>query len=135
MKKIVFILFIAGITFNANAQKTEPKSNFGRWATANTLTISDNKTKQDSLKINKTLTSGDYLIKSSNNVWIGIGCSILSGFLVYQGGKAKNPSDRDFLYGTAFAAGTAGFVSFPVMFSINLRKAGKQYKKEIKQAQ
>jgi len=131
--KLLVITITSLMIVQVNAQtKTAEKSKFAHWATANTLTLSDNTKKQDSLKVNKTLTTGDYLVKSSNNLWIGTGCAILSGFLFYQGAKQTNSKDKDLLIVSGAVTGIVATVNFPIIFSINLRKAGKSYNKERK---
>ena len=134
MKKITFILFVSVIALNIAAQEKEEQKGYYYLDISNRIKYSDGNTKADSTKtieVNKTLTSGDYLVYSSNNIWIGIGSAIIGSFFLYQANRMPNENNKGTLNALGYAFGAIAIINFPIAFTINLRKAGKKYNAEI----
>ena len=84
----------------------------------------------------KILDTGDYLIKASNNLWVSLGCAVVSGIFLYSGAKlqmdGKSKSAYGAMYGIGAVSGAVTIAFFPIMFSINLSNAGERYKEARK---
>lgn len=117
MKKIVLLAILISLTVISTQAQVEVI------AFQDSLTLSLPKVE---------LNAGDYMIKASKNVTVGLVLSVLSGvFFTVSGLSSIDRGEQTILQ--VFGAGTGiGALSQVICFPINLNKAGKAYKREQK---
>lgn len=117
MKKLILLALCFLTSIAMQAQKAE-KSNLDSINTKPTI----------------VLDAGDYMIKASNNIWVSVISAGLSSafFAIYIDNinQIENNSGKDMAIFPAVGFGVISLVKV-VSIPINLRKAGKAYKRDM----